>query len=1006
MHNWLRSIVAIVALMLLGVNTAGAQQRQTGDVMYVYQKDGNVNSFVRSEIEEMSYSNEGIDSVEYDEPVTQLIATADSIYRFALSEIDSISFVTPTTVYKPGVIQLDGDLLQYVDRCDSMTIYFAASTPANLLPKVGDKLGIGYLNEKFPEGFAGVVKSVKGTTVECDHEDLEEIFETLFCVITTDVRANESEKSAARGRSLEVVTPYEKDFTLDPIYINMKNSLDHVLKVGPYAFTGENVMNASIKPTFHLKLEIAMRTPFGLRLSGTISGKIHAISKAAIYGSLEFAKDLAHSGRAGNFYGFGIDYKVGVFAKISGDITADVESRQQAEFSSGFAIGPKDMIHEKPVTTFKMTENKNIIRKASLDGLLGYGAVGEIGICWLKDNIAKGVLRIEFGPQYRSNIILTNTLIENALSSTALYDRLKNRTIQKYQVVGTSWDFYVMEKYGTTLPAPWGDEKLTDEWDIVPKFYNTELIQNTVNKTTADGSTVAKGDCAFEHTLGMALHDSNGRYYDMGDWTYLPEKEFKSGRQDLNYTFKDLKDDDSETYKLYPMVVVGGFLPILASPSADLEKEPFPVRIVSFEQTSSHYSKQQGYEYEGKNYFYKFNATTTVELNPEAQHIKDWGYIYHDIYGVDKKISCANLGSNPYADIRYAYYYNDKERTVELSPYVQYDDGNDILVGRRYSYYVEYTIPVHIIGLQQTGSQYSEDQSFVYEGKGYSYKFNVATTVELDGEEPNVKDWGYIYHDFYGVDKKISCANLGSNPYIDTRYAYYYNEPKRTVELSPYIQYNGEDITEGRKTTFNLEHSQYEHYCPDNNHPHWIDLGLPSGTKWCCCNAGALYPHEYGGYYAWGETHQKSVYSWDTYQYYTPPPTEYQRGTLTRIGADISGSGYDPCDVGRMPTQAEQRELFSNTNREWSDAGHTTMLNGVNGIVFTGKNGNKIFLPYCGYKKEEQLVGENATARYWTGTATSDYARGNGSAAECYTYYGGILTGSNVCLGYSVRPVR
>ena len=30
--------------------------------------------------------------------------------------------------------------------------------------------------------------------------------------------------------------------------------------------------------------------------------------------------------------------------------------------------------------------------------------------------------------------------------------------------------------------------------------------------------------------------------------------------------------------------------------------------------------------------------------------------------------------------------------------------------------------------------------------------------------------------------------------------------------------------------------------CPDNNHPHAIDLGLPSGTKWACCNVGATKP--------------------------------------------------------------------------------------------------------------------------------------------------------------------
>ena len=77
--------------------------------------------------------------------------------------------------------------------------------------------------------------------------------------------------------------------------------------------------------------------------------------------------------------------------------------------------------------------------------------------------------------------------------------------------------------------------------------------------------------------------------------------------------------------------------------SADLERDPFPVRIVSFEQTGSHYSKEQGYEYDGRNYFYKFNATTTVELSEGAQNVKDWGYIYHDIYGEDKNISCANL---------------------------------------------------------------------------------------------------------------------------------------------------------------------------------------------------------------------------------------------------------------------------------------------------------------------------------------------------------------------------
>ena len=56
--------------------------------------------------------------------------------------------------------------------------------------------------------------------------------------------------------------------------------------------------------------------------------------------------------------------------------------------------------------------------------------------------------------------------------------------------------------------------------------------------------------------------------------------------------------------------------------------------------------------------------------------------------------------------------------------------------------------------------------------------------------------------------------------------------------------------------------------CPDDHHPHLIDLGLPSGTKWACCNVGATAPEDYGGYYAWGETEEKAVYDQSTYEYY------------------------------------------------------------------------------------------------------------------------------------------
>ena len=48
----------------------------------------------------------------------------------------------------------------------------------------------------------------------------------------------------------------------------------------------------------------------------------------------------------------------------------------------------------------------------------------------------------------------------------------------------------------------------------------------------------------------------------------------------------------------------------------------------------------------------------------------------------------------------------------------------------------------------------------------------------------------------------------------------------------------------------------------------WVDLGLPSGTKWATCNVGAETIEGYGNYYAWGELEpNKKKYEWDYYKF-------------------------------------------------------------------------------------------------------------------------------------------
>lgn len=186
--------------------------------------------------------------------------------------------------------------------------------------------------------------------------------------------------------------------------------------------------------------------------------------------------------------------------------------------------------------------------------------------------------------------------------------------------------------------------------------------------------------------------------------------------------------------------------------------------------------------------------------------------------------------------------------------------------------------------------------------------------------------------------------------------------------------------------------------CPDNHHPHMIDLGLPSGTLWACCNVDATKPEDFGGYYAWGETWTKDVYNESTYKYAQKEGETYY---YSFIGNDIAGTDYDVATIKwgkewRMPTHEQMHELFSDCHFE------PAILNGVKGRQYTGNNGGTLFIPAAGYK-------DNPTLGYgeiWTSTITT---WSSNSAYSMYfdgKSYGGSLSGSGRCYGHNVRPVR
>ncbi|MBR5084277.1 MAG: TIR domain-containing protein [Prevotella sp.] len=162
----------------------------------------------------------------------------------------------------------------------------------------------------------------------------------------------------------------------------------------------------------------------------------------------------------------------------------------------------------------------------------------------------------------------------------------------------------------------------------------------------------------------------------------------------------------------------------------------------------------------------------------------------------------------------------------------------------------------------------------------------------------------------------------------------------------------------------------------------FVDLGLSSGTLWATCNVGASNPEDYGDYFAWGETAPKEIWSESKYKY----SANIGLYKLTKYcsKSDLGNNDYtdnltvllgedDPAmtnwgDGWHTPTKAQWEELLDNTTKTW------TTQNGVNGWLFTAKNGQTIFLPAAG-RLRWGSVFENAElgGYYWSSSLDVDH---------------------------------
>ena len=140
--------------------------------------------------------------------------------------------------------------------------------------------------------------------------------------------------------------------------------------------------------------------------------------------------------------------------------------------------------------------------------------------------------------------------------------------------------------------------------------------------------------------------------------------------------------------------------------------------------------------------------------------------------------------------------------------------------------------------------------------------------------------------------------------------------------------------------------------CPNNgvhNGFRYVDLGL--SVMWADANVGAENPEQAGGFFAWGETSQKSNYGFYNYAHgeylYTMWKycTNESYGTIDNLTTLLPEDDAASMNMGgnwRTPTKAEWQELIDNCTIT------EDTINSQSGYRFIATNGNSIFIPRVG----------------------------------------------------------
>lgn len=563
----------MLTLVLLMSVICGAMAQN--DAMYVYRNDGVINAFLKSNIDHVCYSQLDVDSVAHAEYVVQEVWAVDSVYRIPLEKIDSVSFITPKTVYQPGTVNITSEMREYIIASDSLMLTFAQNTPTNLLPQLGDKLVNTEASGGLLSGFVGKVKEIENTgngySVYCDAIDLTDVFECYYGMYGGD---SERPSRVKNRRVKDGERPGIFEWNPGKLTRNLISTMGSSISYEPdgnllVPSLDDAEISFSLTPKIYGSAFLIINREYGVNLNISIYGDYTLEEYMALAGSITGGGDLKFIEKPFPIPEVlcDVDVEFGAFLRAGFQISTEQKWTQRYNSTFHYEWSSKGQESLKNINDIRNVENTHS-GIVALKGICEGGLYAKVGLAFFATSqldIAEVGLRLEGGLRFEGTALPYISNKEDALKSTDLYNTMKGQGVELSAYYGTSayanlfswswnkpipnWDNIPFEKKGVIKSC-----------NYVPEFKNTKLEKE-------DNYYIASfdifGNCD-KTDIGFSLQCKDNPTDRVGGYSVY---DYNGPSSSAHTTF--YKTPSKDPYIVYPLVKFGE-LEMIAEPSAEV----------------------------------------------------------------------------------------------------------------------------------------------------------------------------------------------------------------------------------------------------------------------------------------------------------------------------------------------------------------------------------------------------------------------------------------------------